>query len=142
MLRSLMALLSAAPLAFAAPVPKELKCGDETRILGTWDMVAHSIAGGPPTPQTVKWRLGPGGQAFILNPNETPIGYKLHGGTQPKGFDWNWPGSSHLGLYELDGDTLKVVIASTGGSVRPTELKPGSDVHYCEFKRAPIGDKK
>ena len=142
MLRSLVILLFAAPLAFAAPVPKELKRGDETRILGTWDMVAHSMRGGPPTPQTVKWRLEPGGQAFILNPTEIAIGYKLHGGSFPKGFDWNWPGSSHLGLYELDGDTLKVVIASTGGSARPTELKPGLDVIYCEFKRAPMGGTK
>ena len=140
--RALAILLFAAPLAFAAPVPKELKRGDETRILGTWDMVAHSMAGGPPTPQTVKWRLESGGQALILNPNEIAIGYRIHGGTPPKGFDWNWPGSSHLGLYELDENTLKVVITIAGGSARPTELKPGSDVIYCEFKRIPMGDKK
>jgi len=141
MLRALAILLLAAPLAFAAPVPKELKRGDETRILGTWDMVAYSMAGGPPTPQTVKWRLEPGGQAFILDPNEIAIRCKLHGGSSPKGFDRNWPNSSHLGLYELDGDTLKVVIASAGGSARPAELKPGLDVIYFEFRRALTGDK-
>ena len=140
-LPSLAILLLAVPLTFAAPVPKELKRGDETRILGTWDMVAHSMAGGPPTPQSVKWRLEPSGRAFILNPDEIAIGYVLHGGF-PKGFDWNWPGSSHLGLYELNGDTLKVVIANAGGSVRPTELKPGADVIYCEFKRTPMGETK
>ena len=60
----------------------------------------------------------------------------------PKGFDWNWPTSSHPGLYELSGDTLKVVIMSGNNTTRPTELKPGPDVIYCEFKRVPTEGKK
>ena len=128
--------------ASAAPVPKELKRTDEHAILGTWDMVQHSSGGAAPTPQSVKWRLEPNGKAFIMNPGDTPIAYKLHLDTSPRGFDWNWPTSSHPGLYELKGDTLKVVIKSGNTTERPTELKPGPDVIYCEFQRVDAGGKK
>jgi uncharacterized protein (TIGR03067 family) len=140
MLRSLTILLLAAPLVLAAPVPKELKRTDEQAILGMWDMVAHSSNGAPATPQTVKWRLESDGKAFILNPGESAIGYKLHPELSPKGFDWQWPGSLHLGRYQLEGDTLKVVITSGASTVRPTELKPAADVIYCEFKRVAGGE--
>ena len=131
----LLLLLLAVPLAFAAPVPKELKRTDAHAILGTWEMVVQSSNGGPATPQTVKWRLDPDGKAFIMNIGDTAIGYKLHPELSPKGFDWQWPGSLHMGLYELDGDTLKVVITSAASTVRPTELKPATGMIYCEFKR-------
>jgi len=142
MLRSIVLLLLLAPLVSAAPVPKELKRGgDDQAILGTWDMVLHSNGGGPPTPQAVKWELGKDGQAFIINPNRIAITYKLHQATSPKSFDWNWPGASHMGLYELKGDTLKVVIMSAGGAARPTELKPAEGAIYCEFQRVAPGTK-
>ncbi len=139
---ALLLLLATVP-AWAAPVPKELKRNDDARnILGTWQMVHHSMGGGPPTPQSVKWRLEPDGKATILNLNEIAVTYKLHPGTSPKGFDWNWPTSSYPGLYELDGDTLKVVILQQNGTARPTKLEPGPKVIYCEFKRlAPEGKK-
>lgn len=140
--RTCLVLTILTPLAVAAPVPKELKSGDEQRILGTWDMVGHSMGGGPVTPQTVKWRLEPGGQAFIMNPGDTAIAYKIHTETEPKGFDWNWPTSSHPGLYQLDGDMLKVVITTGNSTARPKELKPGPNVIYCEFKRVTTGEKK
>ena len=143
MLRSsVILLLSAFSLASAAPVPKELKHTDYQKILGTWDMVQHSMGGAEPTPQAVKWRLERDGKAFIMNPGDTAIAYKLHLETSPRGFDWNWPTSSHPGLYELRGDTLKVVIRSGNSTLRPTELKPGPDVIYCEFKRVPTEEKK
>ena len=142
MLRSLFILLLAVPVASAAPVPKELKQTDEQAILGTWDMVQHSMGGAVPTPQSVKWRLEPNGKAFIMSPDDLPITFKLHLDTSPRGFDWNWPTSSHPGLYELKGDTLKVVITCGNSTVRPTELKPGPDVIYCEFKRVPAEAKK
>ena len=139
MIRPLGFLLLSAALVFAAPVPKEVKKkNDEQLILGTWDMIAHSNNGGPATPQTVKWRLEPDGKAFIMNPSDTAITYKIHPELSPKGFDWQWPTSLHMGLYALEGDTLKVVITSGASKVRPTELKPGPDVIYCEFKR--LGD--
>ncbi len=142
MLRSLVILLLAVPLASAAPVPKELKQNDAQRILGTWDMVLHSRAGGAPKVGTAKWRLERDGKAFIMNSGDTAISYKLHRELSPKGFDWERPTSSHPGLYELSGDTLKVVITCGNSTVRPTELKPGPDVIYCEFKRVPAEAKK
>ncbi len=140
MLRSFALRLLASPLALAAPVPKELKRTDATAILGTWQMVVQSNSGGPATPEAVKWRLESDGKAFIMNPGDTAIGYKLHPGLSPKGFDWQWPTSLHMGLYELDGDTLKVVITSGASTVRPTELKPATGVIYCEFKRIAGGE--
>ena len=141
MMRFLWLVVYATPLAFAAPVPKELKKTDDSAILGTWDMVVHSNNGGQGGPQPVKWRLEPEGKAFIMNPNDTPIGFKLHPEMSPKGFDWKWPNTLHMGLYELNGDTLKVVISSGASTERPTELKPGPNVIYCEFKRAAEGKK-
>jgi len=135
MLRSLALLLLACPLALAAPVPKELKRTDAQAILGTWNMVKHSNNGAEPTPQNIKWRLEADGKASIMNPGDTAIGYKLHPELSPKGFDWQWPGSLYMGLYELDGDTLKVVITAGASTVRPTELKPAQGIIYCEFKR-------
>ena len=142
MIRCLLLLLVTTPLALAAPVPKELKKTDAQAILGTWDMVSHSHNGGPAGPQTVKWRLEPEGKAFIMNPSDTAIAFKLHPELTPKGFDWQWPNSMHLGLYELDGDTLKVVITAGNSTERPTELKPGPNVIYCEFKRVGAEGKK
>ena len=85
MLRSLFILLLAVPVASAAPVPKELKQTDEQAILGTWDMVQHSMGGAVPTPQSVKWRLEPNGKAFIMSPDDLPITFKLHLDTSPRG---------------------------------------------------------
>ena len=138
MLRPFILVLLTAPLTFAAPVPKELKRTDERAILGTWQMVVHANNAGPATPEAVKWRLEPDGRAFIMNPADTAIGYKLHPELSPKGFDWQWPTSLHMGLYELDGDTLRVFITSAASTVRPTELKPAPGVIYCEFKRIEI----
>jgi len=98
-------------------------------------MVVHASDGGPNTPQTVKWRFEANGKAFIMNPGDIAIGYKLHPQDSQKGFDWKWPNAMHLGLYALEGDMLKVVITSADGKTRPTELKAGPGVIYCEFAR-------
>ena len=58
MLRPLAILLLAAPLAFAAPVPKESKeskATDEAKILGTWEMVCYGQEQALNRP--VSWRL-------------------------------------------------------------------------------------
>ena len=135
MLRPFILLLLASPLALAAPVPKELRRSNAQAILGTWQLVVHSDRGQPPTPQSVKWRLEPDGKAFIMNPGDIAISYKLHPHDSPKGFDWQWPTSMHLGLYAIEGDTLKVVITSVDSKIRPTELQAGPGVIYCEFAR-------
>ena len=135
MLRPFALLLAVSPLAFAAPVPKELRRTDDQTILGTWQMVVHSSDGGPSTPQSVKWRLEPDGKAFIVDPADSAIGYRLHPELSPRGFDWKLPGTLHLGLYHLEGDTLRVVITNGAATVRPTELKAAPGVIYCEFNR-------
>ena len=131
-----MFLLLGASLAFSAPVPKELtKQTDEQAIVGTWKMVSHSLNGETLTPQQVEWWLEVNGKA-IMNPGDTAIEYKLRTELSPKGLDWQFVGAKpHLGLYALDGDTLKVVITSGIGQERPKELKPATGMIYGEFKR-------
>jgi len=134
MMRSFILLLLAAPLGFAAPVPKELKQTDEQRIVGKWEMVVYYRNGTDAGPQTEHWLLEKGGRASIINPKamvpESAITYKLTAGN---GFDWQRSDSLRVGIYRLDGNTLKLAMGEW--DVRPTELKPGAGCSYCEFRR-------
>ena len=147
MLRSLVILLLAVPLASAAPVPKELKRADDERaILGTWEMVRSSHYAKDPAPPTatILWRFDADGSGVVNNSEKYEIGYKLlpaDSPNAPKNFDFRWVDSHFKGLYRLDGDTLKIAVDSDGGKVRAAELGPGKDLYYWEFKRLG-GEKK
>ncbi len=148
MLRPFLSLLIAAPLAFAAPVPKELKGNDDARnILGTWEMTRFSHYGKDPAPQTdtILWRFDGDGRGVVTNPKETEIGYKLLPAESPnaqKSFDYRWVDSHFKGLYRLDGDTLRIAVDSSGGKVRAAELGPGKNLYYWEFRRVKPEDKR
>ena len=146
MLRSLVILLLAVPLASAAPVPKELKRNDAQAILGTWEMVRSSLYAKDPAPPTatILWRFDADGSGVVNNSEKYEIGYKLlpaDSPNAPKNFDFRWVDSHFKGLYRLDGDTLKIAVDSDGGKVRAGELGPGKNLYYWEFKRLG-GEKK
>lgn len=59
-----------------------------------------------------------------------PAGFKLDPTKTPKTIDVESGTTGALaGIYELDGDTLKVCLAKTVGTDRPTEFKGDKDKH-------------
>jgi uncharacterized protein (TIGR03067 family) len=122
-------LMLTAPLS-AAPVPKELRAGDEMRILGVWHLEKSKYGDGEYGAIGTVWTLGPGGKAIRKRPNEDPgeVAFKFDPKAPVKTFDWD---DSFLGVYELDGDTLRVTL---GTGTRPTACKPGDSVYYFVFR--------
>lgn len=129
-------LASALPL-FAAPVPKELRAGDEARIVGVWHLKAAKYGDGDyDSAVGTKWTLGADGKALRDRPNEGlgKATFKLDPKAAAKGFDWvTDEGNTFLGVYELDGDSLRVTLNS---GARPTACKPADGAYHFEFRRA------
>jgi uncharacterized protein (TIGR03067 family) len=70
---------------------------------------------------------------------EVPCQFQIDPDKIPRSIDWTDLGSKQtvLGIYELDGDRLKLCIITTKRA-RPTEFKtqPKSNLSYLELKRA------
>ena len=142
MLRSIVVLLLAAPLALAAPVPKELKRTDEGAIVGTWQVVRYSAYNEERmVPQPTLWCFdGEGKGRFSNTQSWQDMAYSLspaENAKSPKGFDYAWDNFKMKGVYRLDGDTLKIALNNDGGKVRAAELAPGKNTWYWEFERVP-----
>jgi uncharacterized protein (TIGR03067 family) len=58
---------------------------------------------------------------FTLDPDKKPrqIDFKIGTGQDQ--------GKDQFGIYELDGDTLKICVAAPGAEVRPTDFKTGPE---------------
>jgi len=62
--------------------------------------------------------------------------YKLDPDASPKSIDMSEGGRLSPGIYELDGDTLKICLAEGPTATRPTVMKPdGMRVAVVTFKR-------
>ena len=60
--------------------------------------------------------------------NTKPVGFRLDPSKAPKAIDVESGAKDELaGIYELDGDTLRVCLAKTAGTARPTEFKGDKD---------------
>jgi len=142
MLRGFILLLLATSLAFAAPVPKELRGTDEDAILGTWQVMRYSAYEEERMlPQPILWRFDGGGKGQFSNPTGAQdMAYTLipsENAKSPHGFDIRWDHFKMKGLYRLDGDRLTIALNNDGGKVRAAELAPGKNTWYWEFKRVP-----
>ena len=129
----MMSLLLAVPLAFAAPVPKELKA---VTLDGTWEFVSATYGGNAdPSYDGAKWVLGKDGKATrtLKGADGTPAEYKADPKAKPlAAFDWTISESTWRGVYELKGDTLTVALA--GGDDRPKEFG-GQSVYVFTMKK-------
>ena len=139
-------------LAVSAPIPKEKDKPkkDEDIIQGVWKLDKYDL--GPAVP------LPPGGLPpihFTFKDGKldvTPDGqqgekqgtYKLDPTAKLKSIDLTEGdnGMTSPGIYELDGDTLKLCLAQGPTAVRPTEFAAnGQGVVVLTFKRE-AGEKK
>lgn len=149
----LLALLTAfalPALLVAAPIPKDKeKAKDEDAIVGTWKIEKFDTGGGfaGPGPAEIdkirfvfekdgkmKMTGGPGGE-------EMGATFKIDATAKPKSIDLTMtrPGQkpdTALGIYELDGDTLKLCIAEGSNKARPEEMKAdGKQLVVVTFTR-------
>lgn len=118
---ALAALVAAALVAPAAPVPKAIKQKpvDGADIVGLWVTQPNDTSG---------WVFRDDGTAGVgdpANPSCKAI-YKVDGTQTPKHLDWSQDGgkSWYLGIYEVEGDVLKINFGGGGSGVRPTVLGP------------------
>lgn len=135
-----LALLAAALTLVSAPVPKEKpKLKDEDAILGIW-AIEKVDAGGeapkeaPTADEVAKIRMefkknnkyrfwgGPNGDG-------KEIEYKLDPSAKLKTIDLIDGGRTTLGLYEIDGDRLKICYSVQPRANRPEEMK-SNDLGY------------
>lgn len=135
--------LAACGLALAAPVPKEKdKPKDEDAIQGTWQLEKFEGLDMPPPPDLI------GNLRFVFKAGKLDVtvagisrdkqgDYKIDPTTKPKSIDLVERGERvSPGIYELDGDTLKICLAEGPMAVRPTEFKgDGKRVAVVTFKR-------
>lgn len=154
-LSSLFAVGLFASVLIAAPIPKDKeKAKDEDVILGTWKPEKFDNAGGTggPTPAELdKLRFvfekdnvlrvtgGPNGEeakgTFKLDPTAKVKTIDLTM-TEPAAPGGKGQVQTVLGVYELDGDTLKLCFGEGPNQPRPEELKPdGKRVAVVTFAR-------
>ena len=114
------------------PEPDPLSTS-EIELQGTWKTVAIEAAGEKaPESITSKLKLTFKGRSLIFDPAEPGFAhfrYKLSPALKPTGFemvqaDGNAKGEPVLGIYVIEGDTLKICL---GGKDRPRAFESGPD---------------
>jgi uncharacterized protein (TIGR03067 family) len=132
----------------AADDPKtDMLKADLDKLQGNWRTTAAWSAKGRPVPEdvlktsfikiekdqmiaTMYDRPGPS-QTIRLDPSQTP---KVIDCTFNEG-DGNLKGQVWLGIYELDGDTLKMATDHSSRKVRPTGFETGAGWGVAIYKR-------
>ncbi|MBL8865012.1 MAG: TIGR03067 domain-containing protein [Planctomycetia bacterium] len=140
-------LFAACATLIAAPVPKEKPAvKDEEAIIGIWsfekfDTGGEGDANGPPQEELAKMRLEfkKDGKMTISRGQagkEKNGTYKLDPSAKVKTIDFIDERRTSPGIYELNGDTLKLCIAEGNNAARPTEMKPdGKRMAVVTLKR-------
>jgi uncharacterized protein (TIGR03067 family) len=110
------------------------------RLQGPWSVMSFEDNGAKvPDDVAKKWTLRVKDDAWILQRGDhtTKGTIKLHASKKPKAFDAviEGSGSSVFGLYEIQGDTLKMCWTASGGD-RPTELKGEYGKSLVVYKKA------
>lgn len=117
--------------------------GDLKKIQGTWKFVAHELGGQPaPAEQIAKMEITFTGDKFkvladgkmVQEGTQKLDGNKKPGQIESKVTGGEQKGSTLLGIYELDGDTIKVCFDLTG-KARPTSFKAKEGQFSATLKR-------
>jgi uncharacterized protein (TIGR03067 family) len=147
--RTALALLFVAPLALAAPVPKEVKKQRPT-MDGTWEVVEYHT-NGKKSDRTVFTRWVIAGESLRIDRTDAaelaPPTYSLKkpdgGADDALDYVITYPNAARQkrtnpGVFEVDGDTFKFCWTTSGE--RPAECKPARGNVMYVFKRVE-GDK-
>jgi uncharacterized protein (TIGR03067 family) len=137
-------LFALAGLLMAADTPTDDAKKDLDKWQGTWVATSGETSGkafDDATVKSIKFVITGDKYTFAIN-NENEEGtIKLDSSKSPKAFDvqiteGSSKGKSQQGIYQLEGDTLKICFAGPGKE-RPTEMstKEGSDLGMIAFKK-------
>ncbi|HEX4413622.1 MAG TPA: TIGR03067 domain-containing protein [Lacipirellulaceae bacterium] len=132
----------------ASSISRQLAHNDLAKLQGTWRRASMELKGTPWTPRQLEgWTTTYRGDAITLydgsevyrrgivtlDPTQTPKAVNT--------WDLDGPFQDQTvpGIYELNGDTMRVCFAMPGNP-RPTEFtsKHGTGFLYCEYKREPL----
>jgi len=123
----------------AAPVPKELAKGQ--KLNGLWEVASMEIFGKPGAiVQKQSWRIDDGKITVELRvPNAAvrvrpPIAFAVDDSAAPKSLDYNTGGAMRPAIYEVDGDTLKILM-NLQGRERPKTMRSDETTVLYVFKR-------
>ena len=117
---------------------------DEEKLQGTWNIAAMERMGMEATDEKIKDAklvFTAGNLRVHMNGEVMDLTYKLDPGKKPKQINFTEIGQGgkeqvHQGIYQFDGDTIKICF-SHAGNPRPTEFTTnGSDDKMITLKRA------
>jgi uncharacterized protein (TIGR03067 family) len=151
-MRLFLALLFGTTLLFAAPVPKEKpKVKDEEAVLGKWEF--EQVDAGSAKENQAGTRALSGATIEFKKENKITVTppakamekaidgeVKLNDAAKVKEFDVEINGIKLLGLYELDGDSLKICVQQGDG--RPKELKATAETRTMVVTLKRLKDEK
>jgi uncharacterized protein (TIGR03067 family) len=138
------AALLALVFGFVAPVEKPAESPDLKKIQGTWKVIEFVMHG---EPQPDAFRKG---LRFTFKDNmmtmdgggKREFKFKLDAAKKPRTLDFTamggpYDGQTNPGIYEFDGDRLKLCLPNDTTKDRPTEFKSekGSKVVYILLER-------
>lgn len=132
-------LVTACSLLLAAHEGKEKKpMTDRENIQGTWALTSGERSGKPLPDEVVRHvKLIFSGERLTTKnkDRQTETTFTLDPNKEPKEIDMHMEGSVGKGIYQLDGDTLKIVHGEVGDA-RPREFpKTGSGLTVLVLKR-------
>jgi uncharacterized protein (TIGR03067 family) len=117
--------------ALSAPVPKALKrTTDDTQIVGEWETSPEA---------TSVWIFRADGTAGVGDPANPACKalYKIDPTQSPKHLDWSQDeGQSwYFGVYELDGDELRISFGRATGGPRPPNVDKQNGFQFVGVTR-------
>jgi uncharacterized protein (TIGR03067 family) len=134
-----LAALFAGALVLSRPLDALAEDADQQKLQGKWNVESFEYNGAPV--DTMKGAVREfKGDKYTLTPvsGDTFSGtVKLDSAQKPKQIDLELPDRTLKGIYEIDGDTLKISYRLAGDE-RPTEFasKPDSGIVLAVHKRA------
>jgi uncharacterized protein (TIGR03067 family) len=111
---------------------------DQEKIQGTWTLTAGERNGKALPDEVIKHiKLIFSGQQLITKNKDrkTEATFSLDSSKEPKEIDLDMDGNIGKGIYQLEGDTLKIAHGEVGDA-RPTEFpKAGSGLTVLSLRR-------
>lgn len=125
--------------AVAAPVPKPLKKADDLTVLeGRWEGVTVDTGSGPSNGGSYWFEVKDGklSTGIGTTPGYVARTLRIDATTTPKQIDVDdTRGGFHLGIFEIDGDTIRWCESSSTTN-RPPEFKAVNGFNLLIYRRA------